>query len=217
MSKAIVALFLLVLTGFGGLHAQTINCSQAFTRLEHAICSNPELALLDTRLADLSALAVARGSISERGIRAMRNRLALRCSGADEVDTCLVEHTRRAIVQLSSYAGVAVEIPASYVPDAPELNRHAKLQAEFQQAVEHHELTGSAAALARATFKLLDYYQDAAVDQLPDGVLSYEISALEATVSGGCGNLAERREWQRVIQSRGLSCDNALLQTGIKD
>lgn len=211
MSKAIVALFLLVLTGFGELQAQTIDCTQAFTRLEHAICSNPELELLDTKLSNLSARAVAMRSISERGVRAMRNRLALRCSGADEVDTCLVEQTRRAIEQLSSHSAAVVEIPASYLPNELVFNRHLELQAEFQRAAEHHKLTGSSSALALATFKLLDYYRDAAIERQPDGVRPYEISALEATVSGGCGNLAERREWQRVLQSRGRSCDNALL------
>ena len=80
MSKAIIALILLVLTSFEGLEAQSIDCSRAFTRLEHAICSNPALEVLDAELSNLSEQAIALRIISEQGVQAMRNELAMRCS-----------------------------------------------------------------------------------------------------------------------------------------
>ena len=210
MSKAIIALILLVLTSFEGLEAQSIDCSRAFTRLEHAICSNPALEVLDAELSNLSEQAIALRIISEQGVQAMRNELAMRCSAAEEVDMCLVEQTLGAIAQLSPDFGPVVEIPASHHPQRRVGDLRAALQAGFQEAAEPGTVTDSEKALAKATFKLLDYYREAEGSLSSKGVRPYEVAALEAMVVRGCENLATRRAWQQVTQTRGHSCDSPL-------
>lgn len=112
VAALILTLIVLLVAKTG--HTQTVNCEHAFTNLERAICTNPELKALDNQLERLLTFAVRKKFLTARARAEIRNGLAVRCGGSEDKVSCLMARERDAISRLSLVTGQVLEIAASH-------------------------------------------------------------------------------------------------------
>lgn len=210
MKRVIIAFFAFAIAFVKTGHTQTVDCDYVFTDLERAICTNPELDVLDKELERLLTQAVSENLLSARAGREIRNQLALRCGASENVAECLIAREQEAIVQLSLVTGKIVEIAASDRSGAISVSKYNVLKSRLAQAGKTYRESGSPEHLVAATLSLLSVYRGDGVRHLPVELHKYEVQALESRVAAGCQNLREHRYWQRALRANGQSCADGL-------
>ncbi len=206
MNRVLTIFLLLVFSGLGGAQAQTVDCNKVFTKLERAICSNPELDLLDKELDRLSALAIAQNVMTAQGVREMRNSLAWQCGTAERIDECLIVLERREIRQLALQTGELMSPESRGTRRGSDFNRRLKdIRASVLAAERQFEKTGDVDTLVAVTVDLLNGVKSDR-QSLPPAVREHEIRALQAKLNKGCNNLGVRRQWHQALQDHGHSC-----------
>lgn len=204
MNRLLTIFLLLVFSGLWNAQAQTVDCNHVFTKLERAICSNPQLDLLDKELDRLSALAITQNVMTAQGVREMRNTLAWQCGTAEQIDKCLIALERRQIQQLARQTGKLVSLEP--LGSGDDFNRRlTNLRANVLAAERDFEKTGDADPLVAVTVELLNAFKSDR-QSLPPAVRAHEIRALEAKLNKGCNNLGVRRQWNQALQDHGHSC-----------
>lgn len=193
--------------GFQASYAETVDCDRVFTRLEHAICTNPQLYLLDRELARLSAIAIRQQILSQQGIGEMRNDLALRCARQEQVDACLIGQEKEQIQVLSLHTGrVSAQASDESGETTAGLSALKELRIRLLDAQKHQDKTGDVGMLVDVTLELLSFYRTGN-RFLATEVKRYEIRALQNRIDRGCRDVFERPLWTSALRLKGLSCE----------
>lgn len=68
----------------------TVDCENAYTKLEQAICTDPRLLAVERRLSSLADQALGSGQIDRAQSQWLRDSLAQDCRRAQQINQCLL-------------------------------------------------------------------------------------------------------------------------------
>lgn len=94
---AIAGLILLVQSG----NSASVECSNAYTRMEMTICADPQLIEVESLLSSSVNEAINAGVISYPQSVRLRNRLAIDCRRTDPMNRCLLLNAREKVQWLT--------------------------------------------------------------------------------------------------------------------
>lgn len=104
---------LLLITPTIGL---SLDCDNAFTKLEQAICDDPLLVEVEQQLSALASAALDSGQIDSERARGLRDSLAQNCRRSSDMHNCLLADALQKIQWLMANARPA-ESPSDARPD----------------------------------------------------------------------------------------------------
>lgn len=79
----------------------TVDCENAYTKLERAICTDPRLLAVERRLSVLADEALGTGQIDREQSRWLRDSLAQDCRRSQQINQCLLNVAEQRIQWLS--------------------------------------------------------------------------------------------------------------------